>query len=216
MTHLKRQKVPKNWPLNRKGTTFVVKGTNLKSGLPLLVVLRDILKIAKTRKEVKTALNSKFILVNSKPAKDEKNSMTLFDTLSIIPSKKHYRLIFNEKGKFGLEEIKENESLKKIAKTVDKKVLKGKRVQINLSDGRNYFSDIKCNVNDSVVVDFKNNKIEKCVPLKEGVKGNVFKGKHAGKTGIVKKIDKERKIVKLELNKDETINVLISFLIAVE
>ena len=179
MTHLKRQKVPKNWPLNRKGTTFVVKGTNLKSGLPLLVVLRDILKIAKTRKEVKTALNSKFILVNSKPAKDEKNSMTLFDTLSIIPSKKHYRLVFNEKGKFGLEEIKENESLKKIAKTVDKKVLKGKRV-------------------------------------KEGVKGNVFKGKHAGKTGIVKKIDKERKIVKLELNKDETINVLISFLIAVE
>ena len=52
--HLKRQKIPKKWPVPRKGTTYVVKPSfNLKHGIPILVILRDILGLAQNKKEVK-------------------------------------------------------------------------------------------------------------------------------------------------------------------
>jgi len=216
MSHLKRQAVPKNWPIHRKGTAYVVRPNFSKeSGIPILVVLRDILKVADNRKEVKRAINRKLILVNQKEVRDEKNAMVLFDTISLVPSKKYYRLNLSEKGKFQLDEVKETETGKKVAKVINKKILKGKKVQLNLSDGRNVLSDEKCKMNDSVVVDFKNKKIGKCLPLAEKAKVVVFQGKHAGETGVVKKIDNERKMVSVE-EKEVSINVLIKQVIVIE
>ena len=133
MAHLKRQGIPKNWPINRKGTTFIVKPSS-KKGIPFLIVLRYLLKIAQTRKKVKKAIHRKHLLINNKIVRDEKIGMTLFDTLSIVPSKTYYKLGISEKGKFELKEIKEAEANKKIVKNMDKKVLKGKKVQLNLSN----------------------------------------------------------------------------------
>ncbi|MFC1710652.1 hypothetical protein ACFLZJ_00640 [Nanoarchaeota archaeon] len=142
--HLKRHKVPKNWPIPRKGTTFVVRpSSDIEKGIPILIILRDILKISQTRKEVKKSLFAKHILLNQKVVRNEKNNALLFDTITIIPSKKNYRLSLSEKGKFKLEEIKNNESASKIVKIVDKKILKGKKIQLNLSDGKNFISDLK-------------------------------------------------------------------------
>ena len=160
--HLKRQKVPKNYPVERKGTAYIVRANfDYRKGMPLLVVLRDILKVARTKKEVKRAIHSKNILVNNKNAVDEKNSVLLFDTLTLVPSKKHYRVELSEVGKFEIKEITESEANKKISKIVDKKTLKGKKTQLNLGDGRNFLSDIKCNINDSILINFKDKKIEK-------------------------------------------------------
>ncbi len=214
MAHLKRQGIPKNWPIKRKGTTFVVKPISRK-GIPLLLVLRNLLKIAKTRKEVKKAIHRKHLLINNRIVKDEKIGMALFDTLSLVPSKTYYRLGLSEKGKFELEEIKENEANKKIAKIINKKVLKGKKTQLNLSDGGNFLSDIKCSTNDSVLINFKDKKAEKCLPLKEKVKLIVFAGKHAGATGKIQEIHKERKMAVID-NGKEKLNILIKQLMVVE
>ena len=216
MAYMKRQTVPKNWPIQRKGTTYVVRPNFGKSqGIPVLVVLRDILKVAQNRKEVKKALNNKLILVNGREVNDERNALLLFDTLSLVPSKKHYRLDLAKNGKFELNEIKESGASKKVAKVINKKVLKGKKVQLNLSDGRNFLSDTKCNMNDSVLVDLKNKKIEKCLPLAEKAKIMVFQGKHAGERGVIDKVDKERNMVKVSEGK-ESIKVLIKQVIVLE
>ncbi len=212
MSHLKRQQVPKSWPIPRKGTKLVVKPRfNLREGIPLLIFIRDMLKIAQNRKEVKKALNEKKILINGKNAKDKKQGILLLDVITIVPAKKAYKLILNEKGKFDYEETKEKNS--KISKIIGKKMLKGKKLQINLMDGRNYLSDIKCKINDSVVIDFKENKIIKKIELKEKAKVLIFAGKHAGKKGIVIKI--EGKTAEIETKK-EKINVLIKHLMAIE
>jgi len=166
------------------------------------------LKIAENRKEVKKALHNKYILLNNRVVKDEKNSVLLFDKITIVPSKKHYELTFSKFGKFEIAEIKENESNQKIIKIINKKILKGKKKQLNLSDGRNSLSDLECNVNDSVILDLKQNKITKCLPLKEKVNVIVFAGKHTGKTGIINKIDREKKMAELDINKSK-VNVLI-------
>ena len=214
--HQKRQKVPKRWPIHRKGTAYIVKPSfNLRRGIPILIILRDILQLAQTRKEVKKAIHLKQILLNNKAVTDEKNTALLFDIITIIPSKKYYRVELSEKGKFSVEEVEKSESDKKAAKIINKKILKGKKTQLNLSDGRNFLSEIKCNVNDSVLINLKNRKIEKCLPLKEKAKAVVFRGKHAGERGIVKELNYEKKIVKLNVDNKE-VNVLIKQLMVVE
>ena len=213
--HLKRQKIPNSWPIERKGTKYVVRpSSDLEKSIPILVLLRDVLKIATTRKEVKHSINLKKILVNGKLARDEKNSLMLFDTLSLVPMKKHYRLELTESGKFDLKEISEKESGRKISKILNKRTLKGKRVQLNLSDGRNFLSEIKCNVNDSVSIDLVSKKIESCIPLGEKSKVFVFAGKHAGKRGVVGKIKQEGKMAEITVDK-ETLNVLTKQIMAI-
>ncbi|HEA46767.1 MAG TPA: hypothetical protein ENH99_03215, partial [Candidatus Pacearchaeota archaeon] len=97
--YLKRQKVPKSWPIFRKGTKYVVRPlSNLGNGIPVLVILRDSLKIAQTRKEAKRMINSKNVLLNGKPIKEERSSVLLFDTITLVPMKKSYRLGLSQNG----------------------------------------------------------------------------------------------------------------------
>ncbi|MFA5953783.1 MAG: KOW motif-containing protein [Candidatus Pacearchaeota archaeon] len=199
MKHLKRNNAPKAWPIKRKGTKLVLKSDS--KGLPVLIAIRDVLKIAKNRSEVKKAIHKKEILLCNKPVKGEKEMLRIFDTLTIVPSKKNYKLILSEFGKFDLEEIKDSEKSKKISKIDDKKILKKKKTQLNLFDGRNFLTELKCKVNDSVLIDFEKNKIEKCIPFKENSNVFVIGGKHAGKKGVIKKIDNKLKMAEIEVNK---------------
>jgi small subunit ribosomal protein S4e len=216
MSHLKRQSAPKSWPIERKGSTYIVKSNfNVKEGIPVLVVLRDILKLAGNRSEVKRIIHSKQILVNEKNVKDEKNTILLFDTVNIIPEKKCYRMELSEKGKFYLKEIKESEASRKISKITHKKTLNGKKTQLNLSDGRNFLSEIKYNINDSVVINLKDRKIEKCLPLKEKAKVVIFVGKHIGKRGEIEKLNLEEKTATVKIEGKE-INILINQLMVTE
>jgi small subunit ribosomal protein S4e len=216
MRHLKRQNMPGNWPIPRKGTTFVVRpNSSNEKGLPILIILRDMLKVAKNRKEVKKALFMKNVLINGRLVRDEKNTAVLFDTLTIIPSKKSYRIVLDEKGKFSIEEIKEPENSKKISKIINKIILKGKKTQLNLSDGRNLLSEQKCSVGDSVLINLKDKKIEKIIPIKEKSKVLIYSGKHSGKQGEVIKLKPERKMVSVKVGEDK-INVLTKQIMAIE
>jgi len=201
--HLKRQKTPKSWPIPRKGTKFVVRPNyNVRAGIPLLILLRNMLKVAKNRKEVKKALQEGSILINNKKVRDEKNPVLFFDTISILPSKKYYRLIITKKGKFNIEEIKEDEVNKKIVKVINKKMLRGKKIQLNLSDGRNFLSpsNFRCKTNDSVLINLRENKIEKCLIVEKGAKVIILGGKHSGERGKIENIDEEKGISELKVD----------------
>ena len=188
--------VPKSWPIPRKGTAYVIK--NNSKGIPILVVLRDMLGFAQNRKEVKRAIHEKNLLICGKIVDDEKRSVELFDVLTIIPSKKNYRLELSGKGKFVLNEVKDKEKDKKISKVIGRKILKDKKIQVNLNDGRNFLTDIKCVVNDSLSVNLAKNKVEKCLELKEGKEVLVIGGKHSGYVGKIKRIIPELKMVELD------------------
>lgn len=204
--HLKRQFVPNNWPIPRKGTTFVVK--NNSKGIPILVVLRDIMKVAQNRREVKKAIHKRDLLISGKPVNDEKKSLELYDVLTIVPSKKNYRIVLSEKGKYDVEEINEKDSKEKVSKVIGKKSLRGKKTQINLSDGRNYLSEIKCSVGDSVLVNLSKGTITKVFPIKEKSEVLITWGKHAGTKGKITKIDEKQKMVEVD-SKEKKFRALI-------
>ena len=214
--HLKRQAVSKKWPIPRKGTKYLVKpAAHENEGVPLLVLLRDILKVARTRKEVKKAIHDKNIIINTRIAKDEKHGLTLFDNITIVPSKKSYKLTLTPNGKFTVSEVSEKDAKTKTVKIVDKTILKGKKVQLNLSDGRNILSEETSKTNDSVILDLEKKKISKILPLKEKIKAVVIAGKHAGKIGEITKIDNKHRMVGLKADSGE-INILIKQMMVVE
>ncbi|MCA9487662.1 MAG: KOW motif-containing protein [Nanoarchaeota archaeon] len=213
MSHSKINATPKTWPIPRKGKTFIV---NPKStGIPLIVIMRDILNLVGTRKELKRIIHEKNITVSGKEVYDEKKNIELFDTISLKPLKKSYRLTFDEKGKYSLEEIKDSDALSKISKIVNKKTLKKKKSQINLFDGRNYLTDQKVSVNDSVLIDLKGHSIKKVLPFKEKANVLVIGGKHTGKIGTVEKINNELKMAEIK-TKQGKFNVLIKQLMVTE
>jgi small subunit ribosomal protein S4e len=211
--HLKRQKVPKSWPIARKGNTYVVKAKS--KGIPLLIALRDILNLAQNKKEVKQAIHKKDILISGKIARDEKNSIELFDILTIIPSKENYQLNLSNFGKYIFNKIEEKNTKIKIAKIIGKKSLKSKKTQLNLLDGRNYLSENECKVNDSVIIDLTKNKISKILILKEKANILAIGGKHAGITGKIEKIIPQLKMVEINDGKKK-FRILIKQLMVVQ
>lgn len=213
MAHLKRQQMPKNWPVPRKGTTFIVKP--LSGELPILIALRDMLNLAQNKKEVKKSLRERNILLNKKEVIEEKVGLNLFDVLTLVPSKQNYRLELSEKGKFVLNEINEADSKKKISKIVNKRTLKGKKTQINFLDGSNLLSEEKCVVGASVIIDLEKKKIIKCLDFKKGANVVIIAGKHAGKKGKIEEINTEGKLAEIKTEK-EKINVLTKQIVVIE
>jgi small subunit ribosomal protein S4e len=188
--HVKRKTIPILWPVARTGTKYMAVSTHNKTdSIPLIIALRDILEIVKTKKELKALLNDKKVLINNKIVKEVNYPICLFDALSFPSIKKHFRAeIINKKMNF--KEISEKESLVKIFKVIGKKILGNKKVQINLTDGKNIISSEKMSVGDFVVIN-NENKIIKIISLKKDVEVIAIKGKHIGKEGKIKELIKE-------------------------
>lgn len=194
--HLKRMAMPRGWPLPRKGKKkFVTAGKGalpVKASLPLLVVLRDLLRVVATKAEAKKVLPA--ILVNGKPASDVRIRVGLFDQIYIKKIDKGFGLEL-ERGKLKVRELERQELNRKLAKVIGKRSLKRGVIQINLHDGRNYVMSPEqaknIAIGDSLILDLKENKIIKRLPLERGALALVIAGKHCGKKGRIVKIDKQ-------------------------
>ncbi len=201
--HLKRIAAPRSWPVERKGTKYLaLPRGSLEHSLPLVIALRDVLEIARNKKEIKKALHAGNILVNNKKVRDVRYPLRLFDVLTVVPGDIKYKVELGKKGKFKIEESKDK-SNEKISKILNKNILKGKKIQINLSDGRNYISDLKCKVGDSVIVNFEKNKIEKVIPFEEHKEAIILIGKNSGERGKILKIDTEKNKIRFHLQEQD-------------
>jgi len=206
--HLTRNEAPTTWPIPRKGTKqLLVPKHNKKNGIPLLVIIRDMLKLGKTRKEVEDIMRAGKIKVNGKIVRDEKFAMLVLDIIDA--GEKSYKLILENK-KFRLEETKEKE---KIAKIIGKKVLAKGKIQINLNDGRNFITKEKFRINDSVAVNFEG-KIARKIELKENSKIIVIKGSHIGEEGKIEKLNEKNKTAEIKTSR-EKINLNLDSVMAV-
>lgn len=181
--HLKRQEAPSNWPIHRKGTTYIAVPSGSKyDSIPLLIIIRDMLHLAKTRKEVESALRSGKILLNGKMIREDRACAGLFDIISI--SDKRYIIGLNRNGKFNIEETKKKK-LTKILRITGKNILKKNRSQLHFNDGRNIISDGKYNTGEFVLFDMEKNKITANIPLKKGLDAIIISGRHSGKIGKI-------------------------------
>ena len=185
MAHIKKTQMPKSWPVPRKGgkKRFVAVPSHATSkGISVLFLLRDVLKIVKTRKEARHMTLNGMVKVNNTMRKDENFPVQVFDTLNLEKAKLNYKLEIVNK-KFKLVEISAKEAESKIVKIVGKKTIGKDKIQMNLDDGQNILTKERFSVGDSVLLNTKENKIVKVLPLKEGAKIEIVLGKHAGEKG---------------------------------
>ena len=78
---------------------------NKQESIPLVIIVRDILKLVQTKKELKKILNEKQILINKKIIRDTNYPINLFDILTIVAEKKNYAVNLSEFHKFEFNEI---------------------------------------------------------------------------------------------------------------
>lgn len=202
--HLKRLNAPNTWNIKKKGLKYIKRPYpgphNLTNGIPLMVFLRDILKLAKTNKEAKSILKSHEILVDGLRRKEVKFNVGFLDTISAPYIKEYYRIIFDSKGRLTGIKIDEKESKLKICKIIGKTMLKGKKMQINLSDGKNITDNTDSKIQDSVLIEVPKVKIKQEIKLEKGALVFLIGGKHRG--SIAKVEDIKENIMKCKSGDD--------------
>lgn len=183
--HTKRSRMPTTWPVERKkkGERFIARPKHFSNdAISVLVLIRDVLKLADSRKEVKMIMNKGDVLVNGVVRKDELFPVRTFDNISLVKLDKHYRL--NIVGsKYSLEETSKEQSTERVLKILGKKILDKGKIQMNLEGGVNILYNKTFNVGDSALYSFKENKVSKVISLKKGCKIQIIRGKHAGEIG---------------------------------
>ncbi|MFH1290139.1 MAG: KOW motif-containing protein [Nanoarchaeota archaeon] len=198
--HQTRAKVTKKMPIPRKGTKYVARSLiDLENSVPVVVAVRDMLKFARTVKEVREMIKNKQLKINGKEVKDYRDSIRLFN---LFEADKSYLLTLTPTGKFSLEETKSKE---RPCKVINKKVLKGRKVQLNLHDGSNILvpEKEKINTQDTVYLDLEG-KLKKHLSFEKGKECLVIAGKFLGQTGKVESIENSKAKIRLKEKELET------------
>ncbi len=220
--HLKRKPAPKMWPIHRKEAVWTVKPKpgphSLSSSLPLGLIVRDILKFAKTGKESKNIISQEKITIDRKVRRDEHFLVGLMDVISILDTKKSYRVLPSRKGLF-LHPIKSGEDAFKLCRIEDKTTAKGGHVQLDLHDGTSYLLPEKdvYQTLDVLKLSIPDRELLGHTKLTTGAPAIVTRGKNIGKYGkittIEKKPNQKRRdlIVTLEDKNGEQFQTILDF-----
>ncbi len=193
--HMKRLAAPKSWPVQRKLTTYITKSRpgahSYKIGMPLNVVLKELLKLANTSREVKEIIKTG-VFIDGKKVIDERSIIGFMDILSFTNSKETYRILLNNNGFITPVKVEASESKIKLSKVIGKSLVKGK-TQINLNDGRNLLVDKDgYRTGDVLLIEIPSQKIMEKIPLEKGSKIYLMGGKHIGEIHTAEAIAGEK------------------------
>lgn len=195
--HQKRMASPRSWSVSRKAFKWIVKSApgahRLQNSLPLLVVVRDFLKLTETNREARRVIGAGDILVDGRPQKDYKAPVGYFDVISIPKIKKHFRVLVDHRSRITVNPIDEKESGWKLARVENKSTVKGGLTQLNLHDGRNILV-VKdtYKTGDTLKIALPSQEIQGSVPFKPGSLCLVTGGRHAGEVASLDAVEVKR------------------------
>ena len=185
--HQKRLSAPKTYKIPRKVKKWIVKpspGPHDKTAIPLLILVRDYLKLADTGREARRIIASGNILVDGVVRKDYKFPVGLFDVVSIPKMDLNYRIIFDENGRYVPIEVEDYD--KKLYRINNKTMIRGGRIQLNLFDGTNILATNEYKTKDSILMKIPEKEILQHLKFEEGALVMVTGGTHAGEIGRLK------------------------------
>jgi len=200
-TGLKRKPAPRFWPIHRKEFVWVVKPSpgphSLESCLPLAIVLRDILRFAKTRKEAKKIVSQGKVYVDGKVRREDDFPVGLMDVISISEIDKCFRILPSSKGLI-LHPIDKEEANFKLCRIENKTLVKNGHLQLNLHDGSNIPVKVADPKNpqedvyktlDTLQISLPERQILQHIKLKENDFAIITSGKNIGRYGKIIEIE---------------------------
>ena len=211
MSHLKRLAAPKTyWIMRReeKYTTHISPGPHTKeSSIPILIALRDLLKVVSTAKEAKKVLNERKVMVDGRVITDVKFPIGFMDVVKIADL--YYRVTFDLKGRIKIIQIPEDESNLKISKVINKKTIKKGKTEVTTEDGRNFIlKDVS--IGDSILFVVPNQEVKEVLKMNIGKTVFLIAGKYVGRIAkileiIPYKMSEDRIILESNGKKFETL-----------
>ena len=193
---LKRRAAPRSWRIPRKGTKWIKRpapGPHAQDeSIPILLVLRDLRRIAATAREASVLLRSGAVRVDGKVVRDLARGVGLFDAISFAaPLNEHYRVFKDRRGRLVLVSIPAPEAAWKLGRVRFKHTIPGGKVAVTLHDGRNLFTkaDTDWKVGDSLKVELPAQKVVGHLTLGPGHLAYVAGGSHVGEIARVERIE---------------------------
>jgi len=190
--HLKTLPAPVDWPIHRKEVKWVVKPSAgphpIRRCFPLLLIVRELLGLAKNRSEAKTMISSGHVKVDGKEKLKDDYPVGSMDVVEISAINKIFRVLPSNKG-LVLHPIEKGEKDYKLCKIVGKKTVENGQVQLNLHDGKNVLLKIGdprqpkedvYHIHDVLKMRIPENEILAHLKFEDGILGLVDRGKNMG------------------------------------
>ncbi len=188
-TYLKRIAAPKTWPIVRIKGAFIArpkpKGQPLSLSLPIVVVMRDILKLVKTSGQAAKVLQTQDVLVNGRRVRKTSDAVGFMDILAIAGES--YRMLISRKNVLVLVPVKKGEEIA-LQRIASKTSVHGGKVQLNFASGANVLVEKDTyKVGDTLSVE--GGKVKEHYALEKGASVFVTGGSHIGELGTVESIE---------------------------
>lgn len=195
--HLKRVVAPKSWMMHKMGGNFAVRPAQgphkLRESIPIQVLLRDKLQLAMNSTEVDTILHQKegLIKVDNKVRRNPKFPCGLMDVFEIPKINKTFRVLYDIKGRFSMVKIEKKERDFKLCRIQKKFIGPNKICYFVTHDGRTLkFLDQDVEIQDTVKLNIRTNKVESFYKMKIGNLAYCMKGNNIGRVGVIQNINK--------------------------
>lgn len=197
--HLKRRMAPKFWRISVKRHKWTVKPSPGPhpghSSIPLLILMRDVLGVAKDSREARRIIHEGAVKVDGKIRRDDKFPVGFMDVVEV--GKDAFRVLLYPRRGMVLHPIQDKGRKFKLCRIEGKSFVRGRKLQLNLHDGENILVKIKDPTKpvedvykrfDTLKVSVPDHKILGHVKFKEGSYAMISGGRNAGIHGEIKKI----------------------------
>jgi small subunit ribosomal protein S4e len=183
--HIKRMAAPRSWAVPRKTSHWVTKPRpgphGISESMPLLAVVRDMLKLCDNSREARFIIGSRGILVDGRVVTDYKFPVGLMDVVTVSKTKQSYRMLMDYKARLQLVAIDDAEKGWKLARIDGKTTNKKGKAQLNLHDGRCIsLPRDQYKTGDVLKLEVPSQKIMKAFKLEKGSIAFLIGGSHPG------------------------------------
>jgi|TARA_B110000495_G_scaffold113571_1_gene98310 small subunit ribosomal protein S4e len=154
--------------------------------MPLNIIIRDVIGLARSTREVRTILHNSLAKVDGRVVKDTSRGVGVMDVLTL--GEDNYRCVLDTNGRLRYRLISGAEASWKVCRIEGKSTIKGGKTQVHLHDGRNIIVDEagEHKTGDSLKISVPEQKVLEHIKFGEGTRCMLVGGIHVGKLADVK------------------------------
>ena len=207
--HLKRITAPKTWPIPKRETVFIVRpqtgAHSMVTGMPISILLKDVLGFARITRGVRFLLNTQEVLVNGKRVKRPEAMVGLMDVVAFPALKASHRILIDKRNTLHVVPIAGEEAQFLPLKVTRKTALPGGKLQLGLHNGWTIIVPKGGEKVGSTVIATFDKKVKHHYPLAEGAFVLVTGGRHVGTVGTLAALKDGKAVIKTADGETETV-----------